>query len=105
LAENFLPTMPEVRSASTSAEGLSILMRRTQAEQTDDGNYEIIDYHTFKAVEYDRNMSWKGGSGWIALGVVITSRRGTDTNKDEELLPAGRSVLVVNTNFKLVRKN
>jgi len=97
--------MPEVRSALISARALLSLTKRTQAEQTDDGDYETIDYVTFKAVEYDRTMSWKGGSGWIALGPIITSRRGTHTDTEGELLPAKRSVVVSKTEFKLVRKS
>ncbi|KAH8799417.1 hypothetical protein F5884DRAFT_632022, partial [Xylogone sp. PMI_703] len=73
-----------------------------QAEQTVDGDYEFISYHTFKAVDYDRYMAWKAGSGRIAVGVrEVTSQR-TDANKEDVLLPAGRSVIVIDTDFKLV---
>ena len=55
-------------------------MRRTQAEQTKDGAYESISYHTFEGVDYDRYMSWKAGSGSIGVGVrELTSYR-TDTD-------------------------
>ena len=82
---------------------LPILMRRTQAEQTNDGDYEFLSYHTFGAVRYDRDMAWRAGNGWIAIGVkVVTSRK---TSRDEEdVLRAGQSVVVRNTDFKLVRK-
>lgn len=76
-----------------------------EAEQTDDGDYEPIGYHTFKAVDYDRYMAWKAGSGRIGVGVRELSFYGTDADKEDVLLPAGRSVLVMNTNFKLVRKS
>ena len=79
-------------------------MRSTQAEQTVDGDYETISYHTFRAVDYDRYMAWKAGSGSIGVGVrEVTSYR-TDTEQEYVLLQAGRSVVVVNTEFKLVRK-
>jgi hypothetical protein len=79
-------------------------MRRTQAEQTDDGDYEVIEYHTFGAVNYDRDMSWKAGEGSIALGVQKVTPRSTNMNKENELLPKGWSVVVMDTEFKLVRK-
>ncbi|KAH6667749.1 hypothetical protein B0J14DRAFT_489000 [Halenospora varia] len=75
-----------------------------QAEQTDDGDYESISYHTFRAVDYDRYMSWKAGSGSVGVGVREITKYGTDADKEDVLLPAGRSVVVVDTEFKLVRK-
>lgn len=75
-----------------------------EAEQTVNGDYEFISYHTFKAVDYDRNMSWKTGSGSIGVGVRELSFYGTDADKEDVLLPAGRSVVVIDTEFKLVRK-
>jgi hypothetical protein len=78
-------------------------MRRTQAEQTVDGDYESIGYHTFKAVDYDRYMAWKAGSGRIGVGVRELTSQKTDEDKEDVLLPAGRSVLVIDTEFKLVR--
>lgn len=79
-------------------------MQKTQAEQTVNGDYESIDYHTFKGVAYDRTMAWKTGSGNIGVGVQgqITSRK-TDMDKEDEILPAGQTVVVMNMNFKLVR--
>jgi hypothetical protein len=96
--------MPEVRSAWVLSRCLPILTRRTQAEQTNDGDYEIIGYYTFRAVDYDRYMSWKAGSGRIGVGVREVTTYGTDTDKEDMLLPAGRNVVVMNTNFKLVRR-
>jgi len=75
-----------------------------EAEQTDDGDYEFIRYHTFDGVDYDRYMSWKAGSGRIGVGVRELTSYGTDVDKEDVLLPAGRSVLVIDTEFKLVRK-
>lgn len=80
-------------------------MRRTQAEQTEDGDYEFIRYHTFEAVDYDRYMSWNAGSGRIGVGVREVTSYATDTDKEDVLLPAGRGVVVMNTKFKLVRKS
>lgn len=75
-----------------------------EAEQTVDGDYESISYHTFRAVDYDRYMSWKAGSGRIGVGVREVTSYGTDADKEDMLLPAGRSVVVVDTKFKLVRR-
>jgi hypothetical protein len=80
-------------------------MQRTQAEQTKDGDYESISYHTFEGVDYDRYMSWRAGSGRIGVGVRELTSYGTDTDKEDVILPAGRSVLVMNTDFKLLRKS
>jgi len=74
-----------------------------EAEQTVDGDYEFISYYTFRAVDYDRQMSWKAGPGWIAYGVKEVTSRRTDA-ADEEKLAAGQTVIVSKTDFKLVRK-
>jgi hypothetical protein len=79
-------------------------MRRTQAEQTADGDYETISYHTFGAVDYDRFMSWRAGSGSIAVGVRKVTPQRTNADNEDELLPKGWSVVVIDTEFKLVRK-
>lgn len=78
-------------------------MRNTQAEQTDDGGYEFLSYHTFGAVGYDRDMAWKAGNGWIAIGPKVVTSRKTDRD-EEDVLRAGQSVVVRDTDFKLVRK-
>jgi len=75
-----------------------------EAEQTADGNYETISYHTFGAVLYDRVMSWKAGSGSIAAGAKKVTPQSTNTDKEDELLPEGWTVVVMDTEFKLVRK-
>lgn len=49
-------------------------------------------------------MSWMAGSGKIGVGVREITFQKTDVGKEEELLPAGRSVVVLDTKFKLVRK-
>ncbi|KAF2188769.1 hypothetical protein K469DRAFT_564864, partial [Zopfia rhizophila CBS 207.26] len=74
-------------------------------EQTNNGDYENIRYHTFRAVDYDRLMSWKAGSGRIGVGVREITPQNTDQDKEDVTLPGGRSVLVTDTNFKLVRKS
>jgi len=76
-------------------------MRRTQAEQTTNGDYEFITYHTFEAVDYNRYMSWKAGSGLIGVGLIQVKSQKTDKDTEDELLPAGQGVVVSDTNFKL----
>ncbi|KAF2174696.1 hypothetical protein K469DRAFT_613748, partial [Zopfia rhizophila CBS 207.26] len=75
-----------------------------QAEQTNNGDYEFISYHTFRAVDYDRLMSWTAGSGRIGVGVREITSQNTGGDTEGVLLPGGRSVVVMDTNFKLVRK-
>ncbi|KAF2175226.1 hypothetical protein K469DRAFT_611456, partial [Zopfia rhizophila CBS 207.26] len=76
-----------------------------QAEQTNNGDYESISYHTFRAVDYDRLMSWTAGSGRIGVGVREITFQKTDVDNTEGvLLPGGRSVVVKDTKFKLVPK-
>ncbi|KAK0120232.1 hypothetical protein ONS95_011638 [Cadophora gregata] len=74
-----------------------------EAEQTKDKDYEFLSYWTFEAVEYDRYMAWKAGKGWIAIGPRVTTRRDTNGD-DEDVLRQGQSVVVSETDFKLVRK-
>ncbi|KAG4431679.1 hypothetical protein IFR05_012836 [Cadophora sp. M221] len=74
-----------------------------EAKQTKDKDYEFLSYWTFEAVEYDRDMAWKAGKGWIAIGAKVAARH--DTNKNEkDVLRKGQSITVSETNFKLVRK-
>lgn len=82
-------------------------MRGIQAARTANGDYEYIRYHTFEQVDYDRTMAWKAGtdrSGRIGVGITELTTYGTDTVKENERLPAGKSVVVVKTEFKLVRE-
>jgi hypothetical protein len=48
-------------------------------------------------------MAWKAGSGRIGIGVIKASSQKTDAD-GEAVLPQGQSVVVVDTNFKLVAK-
>ncbi|KAL6703516.1 hypothetical protein ACN47E_009614 [Coniothyrium glycines] len=71
-------------------------------KQTKDGDYEFLRYYVFEAVNHERSMSWKAGTGRIGVGTSeITSQ---STNKDTEnvRLPSGQSVIVMDTEFKLV---
>ena len=79
-------------------------MPETEAEQTNNGDYRFIGYHVYEAVDYDRLMSWTAGFGKIGVGVREITFQKTDAAKEEELLPAGRSVVVIDTKFKLIRK-
>ena len=96
--------MPEVSVSSHYPDITSILMRIIQAEQTVSGDYEFIRYHTFKPVDYDRYMAWKAGSGRIGVGVREITSQKTEEDKEDVLLPAGRSAVVMDTEFRLVRK-
>ncbi|KAF1992733.1 hypothetical protein P154DRAFT_408736, partial [Amniculicola lignicola CBS 123094] len=74
-------------------------------EQTNNGEYKFITYHTFRAVDYNRIMFWTAGSGRIGVGVrQITSQNTNIDNTEGVDLPRGQSVVVMDTNFKLVRK-
>lgn len=75
-----------------------------QAEQTNNGDYESIEYHVFRSVDYDRNMSWKGGAGRIGIGVGDLAFQKTATDAEDVLLARGQNVLVMDTTFKLVGK-
>ncbi|TVY93987.1 hypothetical protein LAWI1_G003144 [Lachnellula willkommii] len=79
-----------------------ILMRREKTDQTKDEDYEIIENHTFDAVEYDRYMSWQAGegNGLIIVGIRMLK---TDTDEQNVVLRKGFSVTVKNVNFKLVK--
>ena len=77
-------------------------MRRVQAEQTVNADYEDISYHIFDPVNYNRYMSWKAGSGSISVGVIELLSYRADKDRRDELLPMGYAVLVIDTTFKLV---
>jgi len=49
-------------------------------------------------------MGWKAGSGRVGIGVRELTFQKTDTDKEDVLLPAGRSLVVVDTDLKLARK-
>jgi hypothetical protein len=81
------------------------LMPGNEAEQTIDGDYENIGYHNFKAVGYDRWMSWKAGKGRVDIGERILTPQKTDEDKLNQLLPAGWSAVVDTMAFRLARTN
>ncbi|KAH8723529.1 hypothetical protein GQ44DRAFT_620060, partial [Phaeosphaeriaceae sp. PMI808] len=74
-----------------------------QAEQTNNGYYEFVEYHTFGAVKYERYMSWTAGSGSGRIGVGTTTLN-TDKDTTDVLLSGGYQAVVVNTKLRLVRK-
>ncbi|KAF7880485.1 uncharacterized protein EAF02_007331 [Botrytis sinoallii] len=71
-----------------------------EAEQTLDGEYELLENHTFGPVNYKRYMSWKKGSGKITLGIRILKANSDEVNWS---IDPGWSVKVEDVNFKLVR--
>lgn len=73
-------------------------------EQTFNEDYENIGYRNFKAVDYDRLMSWKAG-GRVDVGERILTAQKTDEDKVNERLPAGWRAVVDTMNFRLVRKS
>ncbi|KAF7897126.1 hypothetical protein EAF00_005354 [Botryotinia globosa] len=73
--------MPEVSPALFIYTITQVLMRTMQAEQTTDGGYEYLEYHSFTPIEDERCMSWKGGSGSIIVAPGFHPRR---TNEDTE---------------------
>ncbi|PVH91661.1 hypothetical protein DM02DRAFT_606319 [Periconia macrospinosa] len=73
-----------------------------EAERTINGDYEDIDYHTFKAVDYNRHMSWKAGQGRISVGVTEMTQQKAGIETINATLPRGRSVVVSKMHFKLV---
>ncbi|ESZ99241.1 hypothetical protein SBOR_0384 [Sclerotinia borealis F-4128] len=72
-----------------------------EAEQTNNGDYEYIEEHTWGIVDYDRYMSWKAGDGKIIFNWLnILNAR---TTERKVFLRAGREVTVKRTVFKLVK--
>lgn len=76
-------------------------MPEKQAEETQDGEYEDISYHTFEAVNYDRTMRWTAGSGRIVIGKA--SQHTNTENVEGKILLAGTTVVVWKTNFRLTQ--
>lgn len=92
------------KSAVGPMQMLTNLIRRTQADQAVDSEYESIDYRVFEPVSYDRLMSWKKG-GRIGVGFNGTLEFvQTDADKEDVLLPGGRSVVVIKADFRLKQK-
>lgn len=73
--------------------------------QTKDGDYEFLRYHTFEAVDNDRLMSWKAGTGRIGVGISEITAQKTDKDTENVVLPGGRRVLVTDTEFRLCPKS
>ena len=48
-------------------------------------------------------MSWKAGSGRVAVGVGSIVPRNADVTQENVSLPAKQGVLVTDTDFRLVR--
>jgi hypothetical protein len=71
-----------------------------------DEDYEIIEYHVFKGVDYPRKMSWKkktGDYGRVATGRPELTNQKTDEDRNDVTLEAGLSVVVHKMEFKLKR--
>ncbi|KAF1366160.1 hypothetical protein EJ07DRAFT_93277, partial [Lizonia empirigonia] len=75
-------------------------------EQTKGGDFEDIDFHNFKAVDYPRKMSWEktkpGVFGRVAIGNPILTNQKTDEDGNDVTLEAGWIVVVKSMKFKLV---
>lgn len=71
--------------------------------QTCDGQYENIKYHTFNPVDYDRVMSWTAGNGRISVGPGETKPQNASEDTPKAPLLKGKSVVVAEMYFKLVR--
>lgn len=74
-------------------------MPEKQGEETLNGDYEELKYRTFEAVDYDRIMRWTRGDGYILFAKA--SHYTNDDNLNGKTLPAGDTVVVWKTNFKL----
>jgi hypothetical protein len=78
------------------------------AEETTNGGWEDITYHTFEGVPYERYMSWeaaKEGVGRVDEGIRQLNPQTTSEKKTNQLLPAYHSVVVDTMRFKLVKKD
>jgi len=75
-----------------------------EAERTTNGDYEDIDYHTFRAVDYNRLMSWTAGTGRVSVGVTEMTQQKASVETINLTLPRGRSAVVDKMRFKLVRE-
>ena len=72
-------------------------MTEYQAERTLNGDYEHIDYYMFKAVGYNRLMSWKAGDGRISVGTRELTQQKVGENTVNDILEKGRNVLSVSS--------
>ncbi|KAH8708420.1 hypothetical protein GQ44DRAFT_628206, partial [Phaeosphaeriaceae sp. PMI808] len=69
-------------------------------------DFEYIDFHNFKPVDYPRKMSWKkrtGDVGRVAIGEDVLTKQNTDEEKNSVTLEAGWIVVVHKMDFKLER--
>jgi len=74
-------------------------------EQTENGDYEFVEYHRFSGVPYDRVMSWKKTvGGFVARETDKLHVELADKDMESEVLPAEKSIIVSRVTFKLVRK-
>jgi len=75
-----------------------------ETERTKEGDYEYLNYHHFVPVPYDRLMSWRAGIGSIAWGHGSTVRQKTNEQKEDIVLPKENGVVVMDTEFRLVKR-
>lgn len=68
-------------------------------KRTDEHQY--MEYNLFAAVDYDRFMSWKAGSGNIGVGVTELTSQSTDKDEEDVLLSSGQAAVVYKTMFKI----
>jgi hypothetical protein len=74
-------------------------------DQTINGDYEYIKYHMFPPVGHERSLSWKAGTGSVLIAVQSGRSRKTDADHEDEPVPPGHKVLVMEAEVKLVTKN
>ncbi|AEO60380.1 hypothetical protein MYCTH_2309566 [Thermothelomyces thermophilus ATCC 42464] len=74
-------------------------------DQTNNGDYEYIDYHIFPPVEHERLLSWKAGTGSVLVAAQKGRPQKTDTDEEDVAVPRGNKVLVMQAIVKLVTKN
>lgn len=77
-----------------------------QADETHNQDFENIDFHNFKPVDYPRKMSWRkrtGAVGRVATGPAALTNQNVDEDMDDMVLEAGWIVVVHKMEFKLVK--
>ncbi|OAL56118.1 hypothetical protein IQ07DRAFT_558086 [Pyrenochaeta sp. DS3sAY3a] len=72
-----------------------------ETEQTKDGAFEDIEFHTWEPVDTDRYMSWKGGNGQVSVGVKVLKQQNASETTNDAVLQAGHKAVVFNMRFKL----
>ncbi|KAF9733864.1 hypothetical protein PMIN01_08207 [Paraphaeosphaeria minitans] len=63
-------------------------------KETKDGDFEYISYRTFKGVDAERLLSWKGGNGRVSIGIIEMTPQRSDLDTEDQVLPARHSVVV-----------